>query len=594
MRIGRRLLALLAGTAAVLVALLGAAAPASAHPLGNFTVNRYARVEVSAGVARVHYVLDLAEIPAFQARQALEADPAGYADAQVREILAELRLEVDGRALSLAPVDRRLTRPGGEAGLSTVRLAVLFEASLPEAGPEEVLDARFADSAAERIGWREIVVVATGDAEVVDATVASSDVSDALRSYPEGRLRSPLDVRQAAFRFTTGDEAVAAGPLVDGPTDRPVGDRFTRLLDRRGLTPFALAGMLGVAALVGVGHALAPGHGKTVMAAYLIGTRGRPLDAVALGVIVSVMHTTSVLVLGAVLYQLDERFALDEIYPVLTLASGVGVLAVGAWLAMTRAKSLARWRPGIDPNASAHPHPHPHPHDGHGPDVDGSDVHHGGDVHRPEVDSRHHPRSVGAPRQGGGHAAFASAPAPASGGALVAVLDQVHDEHLHAVLDHAHHEHVQEIRDAHDKGEHDAGHAHDDEHARSGDSHVVEHHHHGPGGHRHDLPEGVAPLSRRGLLLLATAGGVVPSPSAVIVLVSAFTLGRAGLGLALVAAFSIGLAVTLTSVGLALVVGSRAFGRRVDGRLVRLFPVLGAVALVVLGLVLTAQGIDGL
>lgn len=95
-------------------------------------------------------------------------------------------------------------------------------------------------------------------------------------------------------------------------------------------------------------------------------------------------------------------------------------------------------------------------------------------------------------------------------------------------------------------------------------------------------------------MLLATAGGVVPSPSAVIVLVSAFALGRTALGLALVAAFSVGLAATLTVVGLALVFGSRALGDRVSERLVRVFPVAGAVALLALGVVLTVQGVRGL
>jgi ABC-type nickel/cobalt efflux system permease component RcnA len=104
----------------------------------------------------------------------------------------------------------------------------------------------------------------------------------------------------------------------------------------------------------------------------------------------------------------------------------------------------------------------------------------------------------------------------------------------------------------------------------------------------------VAPLSRRGLVLLAAAGGIVPSPSAVIVLVSAFTLGRIGLGLALVAAFSVGLAATLTAVGLALVYGSRTLGGHVSERLVRVFPVVGAVALLVLGTVLTVQGVRGI
>ena len=104
----------------------------------------------------------------------------------------------------------------------------------------------------------------------------------------------------------------------------------------------------------------------------------------------------------------------------------------------------------------------------------------------------------------------------------------------------------------------------------------------------------MAPLSKRGLVLLATAGGIVPSPSAVIVLVSAFTVGRIGLGLALVAAFSVGLAATLTTVGLALVAGSRAIGDRGSARLVRVFPVLGAGALLALSLILSVQGARGL
>ena len=54
----RRLTSLLAATVAIVVVLLASASPASAHPLGNFTVNRFARIEVSAGVVRVYYVLD--------------------------------------------------------------------------------------------------------------------------------------------------------------------------------------------------------------------------------------------------------------------------------------------------------------------------------------------------------------------------------------------------------------------------------------------------------------------------------------------------------------------------------------------------------
>lgn len=535
----RRPVAALVALVVSVLTLLGSASGAAAHPLGNFTVNHYADVEVSSGVIRVTYVVDLAEIPSFQVRDELDADPEAWADDRIDEVLRSVALEVDDERLELIPVDRRLSRPEGQAGLTTTRLAVLLEARLPGSGDEEVHEGRFVDAGDEgRIGWREIVVDAAGDARIVRSDVPAEDLSDALRSYPEDRLASPLDVREASFSFVPGTVEVARTALDDGDGVGRAGDRFAGLLDRDDVTPVVLAGMLGVALLVGAGHALAPGHGKTVMAAYLIGTRGRPVDAVLLGVIVSVMHTASVLLLGLVLYQVDESFALDRIYPALTLVSGVGVLVVGVWLATTRARAL---RAVVDPD----------------PDPD---------------------RDHGAPTSGTA-APVAVAVAVVERGAAspaVATIAPPDPDHDHGHPDHGHPDHGHHDHPDHDLGGHDHG------------------HHHGPGGHSHDLPEGVAPLSRRGLVLLATAGGVVPSPSAVIVLVSAFTLGRVGLGLALVGAFSVGLAVTLTAVGLTLVFGSRAFGDRLSHRVVRIFPLVGGVALLVLGAVLVTQGATSL
>src|SRR5205814_4376029 len=121
--------------------------------------------------------------------------------------------------------------------------------------------------------------------------------------------------------------------------------------------------------------------------------------------------------------------------------------------------------------------------------------------------------------------------------------------------------------------------------------HEHSHHEHGPNTHTHDVPDGVAPLSRRGLVVLAGSGGIIPSPSAVIVLISAFTLGRIGLGLALIGAFSVGLAATLTAVGLAMVFGRSALERRWSPSTLRALPVAGAAALLVLGTILIAQGL---
>src|SRR3954463_4938014 len=117
MRGPRRLLFGILGGLVAFAATVASAPAASAHPLGNFTVNRYARVELSAGVARVYYVLDEAEIPAFQDRAALRADRAGFTRARLTDIVGHLSLTVDGQPVRLAATDRLLTEPPGQGGL---------------------------------------------------------------------------------------------------------------------------------------------------------------------------------------------------------------------------------------------------------------------------------------------------------------------------------------------------------------------------------------------------------------------------------------------------------------------------------------------
>ena len=473
----------------VLAAVVGLANPADAHPLGNFTTNRYARVEVSAGVVRVYYVLDEAELRAFDRRDELKRDRNGFVDRQVASIRDGLRLTVGGDRLDLVPAAVRLDLLAGQAGLDTLRLAIVFSASLlPGPGP---LQAGFEDvNEPDRIGWREVVVVARGDAALEASSAPAEDTSDELRSYPEDLVQTPLDQRSATFTFRPGTRPVEALTLAPPATAASrAGGELTRLIERQSLTPLLLAGMLGLAFLFGSAHALGPGHGKTVMAAYLVGTSGRTRDAVLLGVIVSLMHTGSVLVLGLVLLQLDRFGAIERLYPMLTVISGVAVAAFATVLLRRRMRALRGPRP------QRHDHDH-----GHG---------HGGD----------------------------------------------HDDD------------------------------HDDDHG---------HHHHGRGGHTHDLPEGTAPLSRRGLVLLATSGGLLPSPSAVLVVVAGFAAGRIALGLSIVLAFSVGLAATLSAVGTALVLGRRVLERRGGGTVVRVLPVAGALALLGVGMFLFATGLTEL
>ena len=480
----RRLVSLLAVLVVGVAGVVALATPALAHPLGNFTVNRYARLEVSAEALRVLYVLDLAEIPAFQERGEVDADPLAYARARAEEIAAGLELVVDGETRTLTLVDQTLEEPAGQGGLSTLRLTALYEAPLAEGEPDRLRQASFADTnEPDRIGWREIVVVARSDAEIVTSDAPAEDVTDGLRTYPEDRLQSPLDRRRVSFSFTPGS-IPAEPPALDGSSGALAEvDGFAALITRPDLGPLAVASLLALALGFGAVHAVGPGHGKTIMAAYLVSSRGRPRDAVLLGGVVSVMHTASVLVLGLVLIQVDRSIAAESVYPVLTLVSGVAVTGVGLWLLVARGRTL---RSG---SARAHDHDHGHDHDG--------------------------------------------------------------------------------------------GHDHDD-HGHSGGR---EH------GHSHALPAGVAPLSRRGLVALGASGGLFPSPSAVLVIVAAVGLGRTGLGLALLAAFSVGLAVTLSAVGLGLVYGRTILERRGGMQKLKFLPILGAIALVALGAVIIIRGV---
>jgi nickel/cobalt transporter (NicO) family protein len=490
----RRAVVLAALAAALAVA---GAAPAAAHPLGNFTVNGYSGLRVGPDRLVVDYVLDLAEIPAFQARQAIDGDrdgtvsgaeAAGWRARECPRLAGGLRATLDGRALPLQVTASTLAFPRGVGGLPTLRLECALAARLPAGGGHRLA---YADgNHAGRVGWRE--VTATGDGATLDAAdVPARSASARLTAYPEDQLRSPLDQRTAAVRFRPGGpraaEAAATGAgggaAARGGVDRATA-AFTALVAERRLSAgFGLVA-LALALALGAAHALAPGHGKTVMAAYLVGLRGSLRQAATIGATVTVTHTAGVLLLGLVL-SASRAVASERVYPWLGLASGLLLAAVGLTLAVRALR-------GHHPHPPGHPHPHGadgHPHD--------------------------HPAGGGG--GGGGRA---------------------------------------------------------------------------PGG-------GWAgrPLGRRGLVALGLAGGLVPSPSAVVVLLGGIALGHAWFGVALVLAYGVGMAATLTGVGLLLA----HLRTRVDRRLAlpagsllaragRLLPVAAASVIVAVGLALAARG----
>ncbi|WEO98340.1 nickel transporter [Streptomyces sp. FXJ1.172] len=463
---------------------------ASAHPLGNFTVNRYDGLVAAPGLLRVDHVEDLAEIPATQAKPDIgRLGMTRWARQRCERAAGGSELTVAGRRVPLTVRDSSAALRPGQAGLNTLRVQCRWTAPVVRAG--SVALGFHAETGWSGPGWREIT--ARGDRmTLTGSNVPKTSVSHELTTYPKDLLSSPADTSTASLRVRPGGPALAEDRQ-DGPVASvlPRGaDRWTQALNglvaRRDLTLGFAALALLVAVVLGALHALAPGHGKTLMAATAVarGGKARLRDVLPLAASVTVTHTLGVVALG--LLVTAGSAATPSVIAWLGLASGALVLAAGANL-VRRA-----WR------NRAHAHPHP--------------------------------VQPAAPRQlalvGAGHTDPAA--------------DHVHGDHGHG--DHVHGEHVH--------GDHGRGdHVHEE--------HVHQHHHahehamtHTHGGHTHTHP--TAP-TLRGTILLGFAGGLVPSPSAVVVLVGASALGKAWFGLLLVVAYGAGLALTLTAAGFAVV-----------------------------------------
>ena len=176
----RRLLLVLAAAALLLP---GAAL---AHPLGNFTVNRYAGIELSGNRVYVEYSLDLAEIPTLQERARFRRP--GIA----AELGRRLRVVVDGRRAALRALDSQVALRPGAAGLKTLRFDAVYDAG-PSGRALEFRDGNYA----ERLGWKEVVVHASRGARLVSSTAPARSISNELRSYPRDLLRDPADTTSA-------------------------------------------------------------------------------------------------------------------------------------------------------------------------------------------------------------------------------------------------------------------------------------------------------------------------------------------------------------------------------------------------------------
>ena len=404
--------------------LLVPAGVASAHPLGNFTINRFARVEVAGQRLYVRYVVDMAEIPTLQ---------------HVAIRIGALHVSVDGRPVVLHVTKTALAHPKGAAGLRTTRFQALLAGPRIERAANVSVDDR---NYAGRIGWKEIVLGA-----------ATESRSEELRAYPKDLLRSPLAVTHAGGRLAPNGDApptLLTGRALAAP-DRIADSSFASLIGRKHLSALVVLVSLGLAVFWGAAHALSPGHGKTIVSAYLVGSRGTPWHAALLGLITTATHTAGVFALGGITLLLSQWIVPDTLYPWLDLSAGLMVVGVGSAVLVGRTR-----------HARAHRHGHDH----------------------------------------------------------------------------------------HGEGE------------------------------------------RRSLLAVGISGGLLPCPSALVVLLAAISLHRVAFGMLLVFAFSLGLAVAITLVGLVAVLAKSMFARFDGrGRLLNALPAVSALVIVIAGAAMVARAL---
>ncbi len=475
---------------------------AVAHPLGNFSINQYSRLEIETSQVKLRSVLDMAEIPTFQQSPLIDTDKNGelstaelnaYAEQITPDYIANLSLVAKGQPLEIRAKSKRIELQNGAGNLPTIRVEWDFVGSLPESVSANVGQLKFENkNFAERIGWNEIVVNRVDAVNIFDSTAFGSGVTDEIKAYPQENLNAPLAERNAAFSYTFAPFPANAKPLQnrDGHTTSPITrDRFADLIAVPEITPLiALFGLL-LAFGLGAMHAMSPGHGKTVVGAYLVGSKGTPKHAVFLGLTVTITHTLSVFALGLIALFASNYILPETLMPFLNFVSGLLVFFIGVSLFKSRLFSALGWK-------SATPHEH------------------------------------------------------------------------HA---HEHHEHH--------------GHSHQHEHGHThshGDGLV---HTHGGSTHSHLPPEKV---TWRNLLALGISGGLLPCPSALVLMLSAISLGRIGYGLLLTLTFSFGLASTLTAIGLIFLYVGKFFDNPSLNKnpLVKALPVFSALVITSIGAVI--------
>ncbi len=475
---------------AIHLALTGLALSAalSAHPMGNFSVNHYSRLEFKAGEMELTYVLDLAEIPTLQLMGDWSInwkDGAALSQRskrQAQEWIDHVSFMQAGRGVPLHIRSVAATAVEGAGGMPVLRTSITAEATL-RPGAVTYEDGNFPG----RAGWKEIVVDHDPSAVIEKSSQTSTDVSKSLTYYPTDPTITPPQDLTAQVKWSrvfvetapSSPPPVASAPIPapfsqqqpEAPGTVVRGDFLSRMLQRKKLSGAVI--LLGILVAFGLGamHAMSPGHGKTIVAAYLVGSRGTLKHAALLGLVVTFTHTFAVFLLGLGMLFFQQYFVPEKIVPVLGVISGLSIVSIGLMLLYQRA---------------SHDHSH-------------------------ELATARPGRSR-----------------------------------------------IAALRGAADPAD-------------------------------RDVPRGE--ITTGSLIALGIGGGMVPCPSALILMLSAIALGHPGVGLVLLVGFSMGLALVLMAFGMLAIYAKQLLPSREEtmgNPVFRMIPVFSAVVVIVLGFAMTA------
>ena len=270
------------------------------------------------------------------------AERESYLDGKLSEITPALHLFAGSTALTLRPTAQSLALVPGQAGLETTRIEATFVADLPSTASDAGQLTFRNDYASDRLGWREIVVANGPDVSIDNSAALAVDQSNALRVYPNDLLSSPLDERTVTVAYQLSPGAPAStgerAPIGSGPAG--IGQRLEEIVNGGTLSTGGLLLALLAAAGWGAVHALSPGHGKTVVGAYLVGSRGTPRHALFLGLTVTITHTAGVIALGLVILFASRTILPEQLYPWLSLVSGLLVAVLGLTILRQRLMGL--------------------------------------------------------------------------------------------------------------------------------------------------------------------------------------------------------------------------------------------------------------